>query len=990
MSDAEISVTQEQPTEPAVIEMAPAPAPVEILEVPPAGGHSDESGQGGYTATTDYGLHLDDSIPTIGGSTKLGDFDLDREYTSRLLSSSTGLTSSVRENIMSHPVVLKNRTDGTLSTHISTESRHVMRKGFDLGIGSPALRMMYDQRIKELEEELDAERNSRSKVEKQRLDLQREVSQLNERVEEATESVSTQVELVRRRDADFQKLQRDLEDCQAQNEATLTAFRKKHQDSVNQLAEQIDQLHRVKQRQEKEKNLLKQEADEVRGQVDQLTKSKLAAEKLSKQLESQLSEMSNKLGEMQRELLDSNSHRNRLQSESTELARRLEESESQLAQANKAKVTLTKQLEEMKVSLDDETIVRNKVLSDNRTLHATLEQLKSQLDEEQERSADLQRQLTKSNGEAQMWRQKFESGEGSIRPEEVEDMKKKFVARLQEVETQLEAVVSKAMGLEKAKARAQLEIENLLSELEKAQATNAQNEKRQRQFDKLVEEWKRKVADLQVELDNSQKEARANAAEAYKAKAQLDETNETIENLRREGKNVAQEINDLTEALAHANQKVQEIEKQSRRHETEKDELQVTLEEAESALEQEEAKVSRAQMEITAIKQEMERRLQEKDEEFENVRKNNQRALESMQATIEAETRSKVEALRMKKKLEQDINELELALDGQNKTKAEIEKSFKKYQQQIRDLQQLLDDEQRAKRSAKEEVAAAERRSQVLASELEELKVQIETLERAKKAIEGDLYEAADRVTELTATNNNLATAKKKLETEIQALHNDHDEHVNELRVMDEQAKKAMADAARLAEELRQEQDHASQIDKIRRGLETQIKELQLRLDEAEAAALHGGKKTIQSLEQRVRELQSELEAEQQRHTETQKNVRKHERRAQELTLQVEEDRKAQDRMHDMIDKMQQKMKSYKKQVEEAEEIAAINLTKYRKIQHDLEESEARADTAESMLGQIRAKGRSSLSVCENISTPAAGITIKTITSRSKLSCDRN
>jgi chromosome segregation ATPase len=198
-----------------------------------------------------------------------------------------------------------------------------------------------------------------------------------------------------------------------------------------------------------------------------------------------------------------------------------------------------------------------------------------------------------------------------------------------------------------------------------------------------------------------------------------------------------------------------------------------------------------------------------------------------------------------------------------------------------------------------------------------------------------------------------------------------------------------MADAARLAEELRQEQDHAGQMDKLRRGLETQVKELQTRLDEAEATALHGGKKALLSLEQRVRELQADLEGEQGKHVETQKQVRKHERRAQELALQVEEDRRAQDRMHDMIDKMQQKMKSYKKQVEEAEEIAAINLTKYRKIQHDLEESESRADSAESMVGHMRAKHRSSLSVSD-LSTPiGGGVTMKTVTTRSNISVDR-
>lgn len=48
-------------------------------------------------------------------------------------------------------------------------------------------------------------------------------------------------------------------------------------------------------------------------------------------------------------------------------------------------------------------------------------------------------------------------------------------------------------------------------------------------------------------------------------------------------------------------------------------------------------------------------------------RKNHQRALDSMQASLEAEAKGKAEALRMKKKLEADINELEIALDHANK-----------------------------------------------------------------------------------------------------------------------------------------------------------------------------------------------------------------------------------------------------------------------------------------------------------------------------------
>ena len=44
------------------------------------------------------------------------------------------------------------------------------------------------------------------------------------------------------------------------------------------------------------------------------------------------------------------------------------------------------------------------------------------------------------------------------------------------------------------------------------------------------------------------------------------------------------------------------------------------------------------------------------------------------------------------------------------------------------------------------------------------------------------------------------------------------------------------------------------------------------------------------------------------------------------------------------------------------EEIASINLAKYRKVQCELEEAEERADSAENTLAKLRAKNRSSVS----------------------------
>merc|ERR1712140_46491 len=151
--------------------------------------------------------------------------------------------------------------------------------------------------------------------------------------------------------------------------------------------------------------------------------------------------------------------------------------------------------------------------------------------------------------------------------------------------------------------------------------------------------------------------------------------------------------------------------------------------------------------------------------------------------------------------------------------------------------------------------------------------------------------------------------------------------------------------------------------------MESQIKELQARLDEAEASALKGGKKVISKLEQRIHELETELDNEQRRHAETMKNARKADRRMKELAFQSDEDRKNAERLQELIQKLQGKLNLYKRQVEEAEEVAAVNLSKYRKAQTELEEAEERANSAENAVGKLRASNRSSTSRSRTVVT---------------------
>merc|ERR1719334_1462206 len=203
--------------------------------------------------------------------------------------------------------------------------------------------------------------------------------------------------------------------------------------------------------------------------------------------------------------------------------------------------------------------------------------------------------------------------------------------------------------------------------------------------------------------------------------------------------------------------------------------------------------------------------------------------------------------------------------------------------------------------------------------------------------------------------NGRDMTAKRGLEGAIHTVQAEGDAMLQAAKNAEEKSKKAMVDAARVADELRAEQDHAANQEKAKRTLESQINELENRLAEANEMAMKGGRAAMAKLESRIREMEIELGGVQSKTSESSKAYQKSERRIKELQFQQEEDKKNQDQMSDLAQKLQQKIKTYKKQIEEAEEIAALNLAKFRKAQQELEETEDRTKMAEAQLSVARA-----------------------------------
>ncbi|KAL0154264.1 hypothetical protein M9458_050377 [Cirrhinus mrigala] len=503
-------------------------------------------------------------------------------------------------------------------------------------------------------------------------------------------------------------------------------------------------------------------------------------------------------------------------------------------------------------------------------------------------------------------------------------------ARIEEVEEEIEAERAAHTKAEKQRADLSRELEEISERLEEAGgATAAQiemNKKREAEFGEQIDnlqwvkqklekeksEYKMEIDDLTSNMEAVAKSRAKNAlAHAVQsARHDCDLLREQYEEAKAElqrgmskanRKKLAQHLQDAEESIEVVNSKCASLEKTKQRLQGEVEDLMIDVERANA----------------------LAANLDKKQRNFDNVLAEWKQKHEEGQAELEGaqkEARSlSTELFKMKNSYEETLDHLE-TLERENKSIHELEKAKKTVETVFvaEDAQLHLDKAVRGQEDMKEQVAMVERRNNLMQAEIEELRVALEQTERGRKVAEQELVDASERVGLLHSQNTSPINTKKKLEADLVQVQGDVDDAVQEARNAEEKAKKAITDAAMMAEELKKEQDTSAHLERMKKNLEVTVKDLQHRLDEAESLAMKGGKKQLQKLESRVRELEAEVEAEQRRGADAVKGVRKYERRAKELTYQTEEDKKNVIRLQDLVDKLQLKVKAYKRQAKEA------------------------------------------------------------------------
>merc|ERR1711997_719525 len=97
-------------------------------------------------------------------------------------------------------------------------------------------------------------------------------------------ATAAQMELNKKRESEVIRMRKDLEEINIQQESTVLSLKKKHQDAIMEMSEQIDQLGKLKSRVEKDNVNIKHEIEEIKIVTDEVSRAKASAEKTGKGL----------------------------------------------------------------------------------------------------------------------------------------------------------------------------------------------------------------------------------------------------------------------------------------------------------------------------------------------------------------------------------------------------------------------------------------------------------------------------------------------------------------------------------------------------------------------------------------------------------------------------------------------------------------------------------------------------------------------------------
>uniref|UniRef100_A0A8D0AIY9 Myosin heavy chain, fast skeletal muscle-like n=1 Tax=Sander lucioperca TaxID=283035 RepID=A0A8D0AIY9_SANLU len=832
-------------------------------------------------------------------------------------------------------------------------------------------KIQMEAKLKETTERLEDEEEINAELTAKKRKLEDECSELKKDIDDLE---LTLAKVEKEKHATENKVKNLTEEMASQDEsiAKLTkekkALQEAHQQTLDDLQAEEDKVNTLT----KAKTKLEQQVDDLEGSLEQEKKLRMDLERAKRKLEGDLKLAQESIMDLENDKQQSDEKIKKKDFEISQLLSKIEDEQSLGAQLQKKIKELQARIEELEEEIEAERAARAKVEKQRADLSRELEEISERLEEAGGATASQIEMNKKREAEFQKLRRDLE--ESTLQHEATAAaLRKKQADSVAELGEQIDNLQRVKQKLEKEKSEYKMEIDDLSSNMENVAKAKGNLEKMCRTLEDQLSELKTKNDENVRQINDSNAQKARLLTENGEFSRQIEEKEALVSQLTRGKQAFTQQIEELKRqieeevkaknALAHG--------LQSARHDC--DLLREQFEEEQEAKAELQRGMSKANSEVAQWRTKYETDAIQRTEELEESKKKLAQRLQEAEEQIEAVNSKCASLEKTKQRLQGEVEDLMIDVERANGLAANLDKKQRNFDKVLAEWKQKFEEGQAELEGAQKETRSLSTELFKMKNSYEESLDQLETMKRENKNLQQEISDLTEQIGETgksihelekskkqvetekaeiqtaleEAENTSLLNSKKKLESDLVQVQSEVDDTVQEARNAEEKAKKAITDAAMMAEELKKEQDTSSHLERMKKNLEVAVKDLQHRLDEAENLAMKGGKKQLQKLESRVRELETEVEAEQRRGADAVKGVRKYERRVKELTYQVQTRKTLPDSKMSISMYFQ-------------EEQANTHLSKCRKVQHELEEAEERADIAESQVNKLRAKSRDS------------------------------
>lgn len=810
---------------------------------------------------------------------------------------------------------------------------------------SPTTANRIQNRVQELEEALEQERVNSLRSDRQIADFNLQLVSAQEKIDEADHEIQAQIDANRRGEMDYLKLKKEYEILLANNDLNDGNTKRKFTEIIKDLEDQLDKVRHQKSKLEKEKQTFVIEIDNLNNTLDSASKNNDFSSHKMQDLDDQLRRLNNKCNDLGKQNSELMSVKNKLENENTLLLKNVQDYETKFGLISSNKTHIQTQLTDLRSKYDDEMRGRNQTGDQLYQLQAEYDKLHAAYDEELEAADGLRGQLSRVQAEYLAFKTKFEK-DFAGRDGELEELRRKYNAKISELEGEIENLRSKNNRLEKDKTKLNIECKDLGLQIDDANALLGENMRRQKHLEHLVTELQKKADEMGSELVKANSDLESAQAEILRLKTLNGDLQEKVDHLNRELAKMMDSHKDQEHTIKDQTRTITELTMHRNDLSTEKDDLLHQLHDIRDEYQSMLSKMDSAGGSANQVRIDLESKLRDREVEVEAMRHKSQTSISEMQITIvDLENRLKGESSKLKKKFGAEIQEYQIQLDVLSRANMDLEKGKKHGLSKIRDLEGALDFERKAAREANDNASNLEKRLVSLLSELDDLKLLYDTSEKARRKMEVDHADSSQSITDIHINIANLQNDRKRLEADLNSYEHRLSDSDSSRRMAEEKADRLASELARVNDQLKIEQQNVTTHLANSKQLEVQLRDVVIRLEESEMSK--DGRKVISQYKNRVAELERDLESEARRGKDALNEAMKFKRQLSDLKMQSDRDHALVIEYSDAINQWQAKFGALKSQLEQNEEVLNITMGKYRKVQAELDDAQRRADRAE-------------------------------------------